>query len=138
MIKCSALAFFSLEFSTKSRILATVDSPKGLVTRTWSRPDRLTQPLITSVPGGYVPGKGIPPGEGGGIQRAVSLGDYAIQGDPLAGLDDDGVSHRHLIRVHLDQLAVPFHIGIVGTDVHQGGDGLRLRPTATLWKSSPT
>ena len=33
------MAFFSLEFSTKSRILATVDSPKGLVTRTWSRPD---------------------------------------------------------------------------------------------------
>ena len=79
------------------------------------------------VPGGYVPGKGFP-GEGGGIQRAVSLGDYAIQGDPLAGLDDDGVSHRHLIRVHLDQLAVPFHIGIVRTDVHQGGDGLPAAP----------
>ena len=50
VIKFSALAFLLLEFSTKSKIFATVDSPKGLFTFTWSTPVRLTQPLTTSSP----------------------------------------------------------------------------------------
>ena len=50
-MKFSALAFLLLEFSTRSRIFWTVDSPKGLVTRTRSRPLWLTHPLMTSSPG---------------------------------------------------------------------------------------
>ena len=39
-----------LEFSTRSRILETVDSPNSLVVLTLSRPLMLTQPLMTSSP----------------------------------------------------------------------------------------
>ena len=45
-----ARAFFMLEFSTRSRILETVDSPNSLVVLTRSRPLILTQPLMTSSP----------------------------------------------------------------------------------------
>ena len=50
VIKFSARAFFMLEFSTRSRILETVDSPNSLVVRTFSRPVMFTQPLMTSSP----------------------------------------------------------------------------------------
>ena len=50
VIKFSARAFFMLEFSTRSRILETVDSPNSLVVLTLSRPLMLTQPLMTSSP----------------------------------------------------------------------------------------
>ena len=50
VINCSLTAFFSLEFSTSSRILETVDSSQGLVTVTRSRPVRFTQPLMISSP----------------------------------------------------------------------------------------
>ena len=49
-MKFSARAFFMLEFSTRSRILETVDSPNSLVVLTRSRPLILTQPLMTSSP----------------------------------------------------------------------------------------
>ena len=39
-----------VEFSTSSRILATVDSPNSRVVRTRSTPVMLMQPLITSSP----------------------------------------------------------------------------------------
>ena len=38
------------EFSTKSRIFDTVDSPKDFVVRIFSRPDRLMQPEMTLSP----------------------------------------------------------------------------------------
>ena len=78
--------------------------------------------------GGLLKGLGDPnqglPGEGGGVQGGAPLQDDAVQGHPLSGLDDDGVSHLHLIGVHLDQFPVLLHIGVVRADVHQGGDGL--------------
>ena len=49
-MKFSDLDFFILEFSTKSRILETVDSPNSLVVRTVMAPVRLIHPLITSSP----------------------------------------------------------------------------------------
>ncbi len=39
-----------LEFSTRSRIFDTVDSPKAFVVRMCKTPDMFTQPLITSSP----------------------------------------------------------------------------------------
>ena len=50
VMKFSALAFFMLEFSTRSKMRLTVDWPKGLVTSTRNRPVVLTQPLTTSSP----------------------------------------------------------------------------------------
>ena len=50
VMKFSARAFFMLEFSTRSRILETVDSPNSLVVFTFSRPVMFTQPLMTSSP----------------------------------------------------------------------------------------
>ena len=49
-MKFSVRAFFMLEFSTRSRILETVDSPNSLVVLTFSRPVMFTQPLMTSSP----------------------------------------------------------------------------------------
>ena len=49
-MKFSVRAFFSLAFSTSSRMRLTVDSPKGLVVRTRSTPVMLMQPEMTSSP----------------------------------------------------------------------------------------
>ena len=57
VMKFSVRAFFSLAFSTSSRTRATVDSPKGLVVRTWMRPVMLMQPLMMSSPD--LAGRGI-------------------------------------------------------------------------------
>ena len=59
-MKFSARAFLLLEFSTRSRIFATVDSPNSLVTRTRMRPLRLTHPLMTSSPGSTSRGRDSP------------------------------------------------------------------------------
>ena len=50
VMKFSVFAFFSLAFSTSSRMRLTVDSPKGLVVRTCRRPVMLMQPETTSAP----------------------------------------------------------------------------------------
>ena len=73
--------------------------------------------------GGHLAGQRLA-GEGRRVQGGGALLHGAVQGDPLAGLDDDGVAHGHLLRVHLDQLPLPLHVGIVGADVHQVRDGL--------------
>ena len=76
------------------------------------------------VAGHHVPGHGFS-GEGGGVQGGSALQHLSVQGDPLAGLDDDHVPHRHVLRVHLlNGTVLRFQVGGVGADVHQGGDGL--------------
>ena len=50
-MKASDRAFREEAFSTRSRILDTVDAPNALVVRTFSRPVRLMQPLMISSPG---------------------------------------------------------------------------------------
>ena len=75
------------------------------------------------VPRHHVTGQGLA-GEGGGVQGGGPLQDGPVQGHPLPRLDDDHVPHRYLLRVHLDQLALPLYVGVVGADVHQVGDGL--------------
>ena len=49
-IKFSDLDFLELEFSTRSRILDTVDSPNSFVVRIFNRPVMLIHPLMTSSP----------------------------------------------------------------------------------------
>ena len=49
-MKSSDRDFRELAFSTRSKILETVDSPNSLVVRMVSRPVRLTQPLMISSP----------------------------------------------------------------------------------------
>ena len=49
-MKFSLVDFFSLAFSTRSRIFETVDSPLSRVTFTRRRPVWLTQPLMISSP----------------------------------------------------------------------------------------
>ena len=50
VMKFSALAFFSEEFSTSSRIFATVLSSKRLCVLTWITPERFIVPLVTLSP----------------------------------------------------------------------------------------
>ena len=50
MIKFSDFDFFILEFSTKSSIFETVESPNSLVVLTLIIPERLIEPLIISSP----------------------------------------------------------------------------------------
>ena len=49
-MKSSDLDLRELAFSTRSRILDTVDSPNSFVVRIFSTPVMLTQPLMTSSP----------------------------------------------------------------------------------------
>ena len=76
------------------------------------------------VPYCYVPGDGLA-GEGGGVQSGGALDYLAVQGYPLAGLYHDNRANGNVLRVYLLNFAVlPFQVGGVGTNVHQGGDGL--------------
>ena len=49
-MKFSVRAFFSLAFSTSSRMRLTVDVPKSLVVRMRRTPVMLMQPEMTSLP----------------------------------------------------------------------------------------
>lgn len=48
VMNCSERLFLSVAFSTRSRILETVDSPKAFVTLTFKTPDWLMHPEMTS------------------------------------------------------------------------------------------
>ena len=61
--------------------------------------------------------------QGGGVHHGLALQHHAIQGDTLPGFHGDGIPHRHFLRVHLGQLAVPLHVGVVRANVHEAGDG---------------
>ena len=62
-------------------------------------------------------------GEGRGVQAALAGQHPAVNGHLLAGAHHNDGTHRHLLRVHGGQAAVPaFQIGTVRPDVHQRGD----------------
>ena len=61
-------------------------------------------------------------GEGGGVQRGGTLLHHAVDRHLFTGLHHDDGTHRHLVGVYSRQFAVFLNIGIVGADVHEGGD----------------
>ena len=84
VMKFSTFAFFRLEFSTRSKILATVDSPYTLVVRMRSSPCWLTQPLMTSSPGRTVRGRLSP------VRAAVSSVLSPLSTTPSRGIFSPG------------------------------------------------
>ena len=79
------------------------------------------------------------PGQSRRVQGGSTFYDHTVNGHLLTGLDNDDAPHIHFIGIHLFQLAVPFHIGVIGTDVHQIADiaaasahGIALEPLAHL------
>ena len=97
--------------------------PEGLAHRNAQHAGQVDAAADDLVPVPHIPGQGFA-GEGGGVQGGRPLQHGPVQRDPLPRLYHDDVAHGHLLRVHLDQLAVPLDVGVVRTDVHQGGDGL--------------
>ena len=61
-------------------------------------------------------------GEGAGVDGAAALQHNAVQGDFFAGADQDHVAHGHGVRVHLLHAFTGLQVGVIGADVHQGGD----------------
>ena len=84
VINCSLTAFFSLEFSTSSRILETVDSSQGFVTVTRSNPVRFTQPLMMSSPTRMLRGRDSP------VRAAVSSVEPPSNTVPSSGTRSPG------------------------------------------------
>ena len=58
-----------------------------------------------------------------GIQRGRAADDDAVQRDLFAGVDGDDLAHGDFAGVDALRLAAAQHVGVVGTDVHQAGDG---------------
>ena len=60
-----------------------------------------------------------------GIEGGSAREDDAVQRHLFAGVDEDGIPHLDLGRVYPFEGAVRLHeVGIVGADIHEGGDGL--------------
>ena len=85
VMKFSARAFLALEFSIRFSILATVDSPKALVTCTRRAPLWLMQPLITSSPGSTSRGSDSP------VSAAVSTVLRPSRTTPSSGIRSPGL-----------------------------------------------
>ena len=62
-------------------------------------------------------------GERNGIQRGSALQHGSVQGHFFAGADHDGFAHLHEARQNGFHPALPFHVGGIGADVHEPGDG---------------
>ena len=95
-MKFSVWAFFSLAFSTSSRMRLTVEAPKSLVVRTRKTPVMLMQPEITSPPSSTWRGHGLA-GEGRGVELRGAVDDDAVDGHAFARLDYDDVADGHLV-----------------------------------------
>ena len=63
-------------------------------------------------------------GEGGGVELACAFHYDAVDGNALAGLYHNDGADLDLVGVHLREVAVTLDVGVVGRDVHHGGDGL--------------
>ena len=85
-MKCSLVDFFSLAFSTRSKILETVDSSQQRVTFTRRRPVWLTQPLMTMSPGTTSRGTDSP------VRAAVSRAEVPSSTCPSRGTRSPGLT----------------------------------------------
>ena len=86
VMKFSARAFLLPAFSTRSRILETVDSPNAFVTRTRKSPLWLTQPLMTSSPSPTSRGRLSP------VSAAVSSVERPSSTTPSSGTRSPGLT----------------------------------------------
>ena len=80
-----------LAFSTRSRILETVDSPNSFVVRIFRTPFKLMQPLMISSPSLTSRGRLSP----------VSAFDHAVERDFFARLHDDDAADRDFVGIDL-------------------------------------
>ena len=58
-------------------------------------------------------------GEGGSVQSGFSLHHGTVNGNFLARLYHDDGADTHLVWVYLFELAIPFNVSVVWTDVHE-------------------
>ena len=127
VMKFSARAFLLPAFSTRSRILETVDSPNAFVTRTRNRPALVDAAADDVVALAHVAGQALAR-QRRGVQRRAPFQHHAVQRHALAGLDHDDVAHGHLVGIDLLRLAVALQVGVVRPYLHQLGDGLPRAP----------
>ena len=57
-----------------------------------------------------------------GVKAGFTLYDYAVQRDFFAWFDNDGFAYGHLFWRNSPHFSVAFHVGDIGTDIHQLGD----------------
>ncbi len=123
-MKFSVRAFFMLEFSTRSRILETVDSPNSLGGLYLQQAGHVHAAADDLIAGLHIAGR-LSPVRAGGVQGRSALHDHAVDGHALTGLDHDHGADLHVVRVHLLQPAVlALNVGVVRADVHQAGNAL--------------
>ena len=120
-----------LAFSTRSRILETVDSPNSFVVRIFSTPVMSMQPLMISSPSLHVARQALT-GQRAGVQawhcRSTTTPSMRHL---LARLHDDDAADLNLIRVDLLKLSVPLDVGVIRAGYPSGAEMfLRLLPTA--------
>ena len=61
-------------------------------------------------------------GQSAGVEAGAALDDHAVERDLFARLNDDDAPDLDLVRVDLRELTVLLDVGVVRTNVHQGGD----------------
>ena len=54
-----------------------------------------------------------------GVEAGLPFDDLSVEGHLLARTDDDGFAHGYLFGSDGHHLALTFHVGRIGTDVHQ-------------------
>ena len=62
-------------------------------------------------------------GEGGGVELRGSFDHDTVYGHAFAGLDHDDIADSHFVGIDLSERAIAFDVGVVGGDIHHGGDG---------------
>ncbi len=116
-MKFSEHEFFILEFSTRSSIFDTVESPNSLVVFTLMTPVILMQPLITSSPvltfrGRLSPVKALVLSDVSPLVTMPSIGIFS------PGFTDYFGTHRHFVGIDLFEFSVNLDICIVGSYIH--------------------
>ncbi|MNW51853.1 hypothetical protein D3C74_293490 [compost metagenome] len=136
-MKFSVGAFLLLAFSTRSRILATVDSPNSFVTSIVRTPFLFINPLSTSSPAATSRGKDSP------VNAEVSMAESPSMTLPSRGTFSPGrTTMKSPIRTSSGltrRISSPdFKLAKSGLMSINAPIDFRDRLTAMLWNSSPT